>query len=63
MTRIDTLILADPAEDTPQGRELSLLADLAMFYERDIFPSERPSKIGWSLRLNPVRWFFSGKHK
>ncbi len=43
MTRIEVLMPLDPQPDTAEGKELNLLADLAMFYERQIFPSERQS--------------------
>ncbi len=42
LTRVKLLMVNDPARDTPDGEELSLLADLAMFYEREIFPSTHP---------------------
>jgi hypothetical protein len=38
MTRIEQLMLSDPAKDSPDGAELSLLADVAVFYERRRFP-------------------------
>ena len=39
MQRIQQLMLLDPKRESPDGEELSLLADLAVFYERGIMPS------------------------
>lgn len=38
MERIEHLMLADTAPGTPEGDELNVLVDVAMFYERRWFP-------------------------
>jgi hypothetical protein len=42
MARIAQLMELDPAKNTPDGEELSVLADLAIFYERRKYPDLFP---------------------
>jgi hypothetical protein len=63
MARIEELMPIDPDQDSPQGQELELLVDLAMFYERGIFRTEHQIKCERALRLNPVHWFLPHKRK
>lgn len=40
MPRIEVLMHTDPAAESEDGIELTCLTTVAMFYERNVFPSE-----------------------